>query len=170
MQIGWIRMESIYEPTSRISKQAIKVWRLSNLITDVIGIIIIGALLWAGIYFDWFQWIITILWILLGVAPLFSIWSVFFEPSLLYKYWRYGMDEEYVRLKYGIFNRKHTVIPMTKIQYVSAEQGPILRKYGLYTIEIGSTGSSHEIPALSEEEAFLLRDQIAHHAKIKEVE
>lgn len=59
---------------------------------------------------------------------------------------------------------------MTKIQSVATEQGPILRKYGLYSVSVETMGSSHTIPALPKDVAVELRNQIAQYAKIKEVE
>ena len=59
---------------------------------------------------------------------------------------------------------------MTKIQSISTNQGPLLRKYDFYSISIDTMGSSHSIPALPKEKAIELRNQIAYFAKIKEVE
>ncbi|MEN1968357.1 PH domain-containing protein [Lentibacillus sp. N15] len=163
-------MYTTTQPENQISTDAIKVWRISNIIQDVIALIVLIGLLWTGIHFAWFHWIIVILWILLGLTPVDVIWSIGIQPVLLHKYWRYGITEEFVQLKHGIFEQKYTVIPMTKIQYVEATQGPLLKKYGLYTIKIGTMRSSHEIPALPEAEAFVLRENIAERAKLKEAE
>src|SRR5690625_6421028 len=97
---------------------------------DVIVLIILGGLLWAGYYFDWYRWLKVILWILLGISPFAVIWSIIIDPILIQRYWRYGMDENFVRLKHGKFFTIDTVVPMKKIQYVEAEQGPILRRFG----------------------------------------
>lgn len=163
-------MDMINEPENCISKDAIHVWRISNIIGHFIGLILLGGLLWASMTFDWYRWVIIILWSLIALDLLSTIWSIFLEPILLHKYWRYGVNAEFIQLKHGNLNETHIVIPMTKVQYVEATQGPLLRKYKLYTISIGTGRSSHEIPALPEMEALTLRDQIASHAKITEVE
>lgn len=163
-------MYEIVEPKNRISKDAIKVWRITSVFTFFILMIIVTGGLGAAYYFEWPKWVKIILRIIFVVVPLYSIWSVFIRPRLLYKYWRYGIDEQYVRLKHGIFVRSDAVVPMTKIQFVEANQGPIMRKYNLYSLQIGTLGSSHDIPALPKDEAFALRDQISELAKLKEVE
>lgn len=163
-------MYELQEPTRKISKDAIKVWRITNTIVDVIALIVFAALLWSSYQFDWFHWVIIILWILLILTPVFAIWSIIIEPKLKQRYWRYDIDENYVRLRHGIFNRIDAVIPMTKIQYVEANQGPLLRRYNLHSLTVGTMSVSHDIPALPKEEAYALRDQISHHAKLKEVE
>lgn len=57
---------------------------------------------------------------------------------------------------------------MTKVQYVHAKQGPLLRKFGLQTITIGTAAGSHEIYAIEESFAKTLREQIAVYARIEE--
>lgn len=163
-------MYEILTPKERISKEAIKVWRISSLFTYIFLIAISGALLWASYYFSWPKWLSVIFWVAVIFYPIASIWAIFIRPSLLYRFWRYGLDEYFVRLKSGIITKSDIVVPMTKIQYVEANQGPIMRRYNLYSLTIGTLGSSHEIPALKEREAFKLRDLISEHAKLKEVD
>lgn len=161
---------TVDKPTKRISKDAVKVWRITNTIEHMIVILVLIGLLGSGLYFDWFGWIVVVLSILLALDLLFSIWEIVFQPVLLQRYWRYEINSDYVQTKHGIFKVTQTVAPMTKVQFVTAEQGPILRKYGLYTIEVGTMSSSIHIPAIPEQEAFALRNEIASYAKIKEVE
>jgi len=68
----------------------------------------------------------------------------------------------------GRWNVEHKIIPMAKIEYVTTDQGPFLRKAGLYSLNIGTTASSHKIPAIPEEEALKLRSLIASYANVKE--
>jgi len=155
---------------NNISQRAIPVWRLTNIIAEVIFYLIIVGLLWASYYFDWYRWAVIVLWLLVTVIPFGMLWSICFEPKFKQRHWKYGINEHFIYLKYGKFFATETVIPMTKVQFVEAEQGPLLRKYQLYTITIGTLGEKHTIPALSDEEAFSLRAQIASHARLKEVE
>ncbi|MFS0645351.1 PH domain-containing protein [Siminovitchia sp. 179-K 8D1 HS] len=156
-------------PEKRLSKDAIKVWLIGDTITNAIGVLILGILFYLDYRFSWKEWIG---WILIGITVLAiigAVWSLI-SPFLLYKNWRYDVDEEFLQLKSGAITETHQLIPMTKIQSVATEQGPILRKYGLCSVSVETMGSSHSIPALPKEEAVRLRDQIAKYAKIKEVE
>lgn len=156
-------------PQKRLSKDAVKVWLISEMIMNLIGFMIIGILLYLDYRFSWKEWFG---WILIGItviAVLGAVWS-FINPFLLYKNWRYDVDEEFLQLKSGVLYEEHQLVPMTKIQSVATKQGPLLRKYGLCSISIETMGSSHTIPALPKDVAIKLRDQIAHYAKIKEVE
>lgn len=156
-------------PQKRLSKDAVKVWIISETIANLIGFIILGVLLYLDYRFSWKEWIG---WILIGITAisvLGAVWS-FINPILLYKNWCYGVDEEFLQLKSGVLNEMHQLVPMTKIQSVATKQGPLLRKYGLCSVSIETMGSSHTIPVLPKEVAIELRNQIAHYAKIKEVE
>lgn len=157
------------EPQKRLSKDAVKVWIISETITDLIGFIVLGVLFYLDYHFSWKEWIG---WILMGItvfAVLGAVWS-FINPLLLYKNWRYDIDEEFLQLKSGVLHEVHKLVPMTKIQSVATKQGPLLRKYGLCSVVVDTMGSSHTIPALPKEVAVELRDNIAQYAKIKEVE
>lgn len=157
------------EPQKRLSKDAVKVWIISETIMNIIGFIILGILLYLDYRFSWKEWIGWIIKGLLPFAVLGAVWS-WISPFLLYKNWRYDVDEEFLQLKSGVVNETHQLVPMTKIQSVATKQGPLLRKYGLFSVSIETMGSSHTIPALPKEIAIELRNQIAHYAKIKEVE
>lgn len=160
----------VEQPDQRISQDAVTVWRISNTIVHGIILLIGAGLLISSIYFNWYGWITVTISILLALDALSAIWEIAIEPVLRQRYWRYAISSDYVQIKHGIFNTKQTIAPMTKIQYVTAKQGPILRKYQLYTIEVGTMNSSISIPAIPEAEALTLRSEIANYAKLKEVE
>lgn len=158
---------NIKGPQNRISSRAIRVWIISEVIQNIIGFAVLGVLFYLNNLFSWKEWIGWVLIILLFVSIPAAIWS-FISPFIKYKSWRYDVDEEYVKMKSGVWQEKHLLIPMTKVQSVETVQGPIMRKYGLYSVTMGTMGSSHTIPALPEGEAVSLRNQIAKYAKIKE--
>jgi len=162
--------QSISAPTQMISKDAVKVWRITSTIEHVIFFIILFFLLFLARNFDWYEWIHWILIVLIVLNAVSAIIFIFLQPIFLQKFWRYEVTEEFVQTKKGAWKVSHELIPMTKVQSVELIQGPFLRRYKLCTIQIRTMGSSHDIPAIPETEAEELRDQIAYFAKIKEVE
>ncbi|WP_018662622.1 PH domain-containing protein [Heyndrickxia acidiproducens] len=159
----------IKEPQQRLSRDAVKVWVIREIIETGTGLIILGILLYLDHRFAWKAWIGWILYGLLVIDVLAAVWS-WINSYFLYKNWRYDVSEEFLQLKSGVLNEKHHLVPMTKIQAVATQQGPILKKYGLCSVTVDTMGSSHTIPALPKEDAIALRNQIARYAKIKEVE
>jgi membrane protein YdbS with pleckstrin-like domain len=156
-------------PQKRLSQDAVKVWIISDIIENLIIFIVLGVLLYLDNRFSWKEWIGWILMAITTIAVIGTVWS-FIRPFLLYKTWRYDVNEEFLQLKSGVFVEKNQLVPMTKIQAIATKQGPLLRKYGLCSISIDTMGTSHTIPALPKEVAVELRNQIAQYAKIKEVE
>ncbi|UTE76791.1 PH domain-containing protein [Rossellomorea sp. KS-H15a] len=156
-------------PQKKLAKKVVQVWLASNIISCVVGFAVLGMLFYLDHRFQWTEWIGWILIALAVYSVIDFIWS-FFQPGFLYRSWRFDFDEEFLQLKSGFWQEQHHLVPMTKIQAVSTSQGPLLRKFGLRSIGIETMGSTHEIPALSEELAIEIRDTIAHFAKVKEVE
>ncbi|MGD7044909.1 PH domain-containing protein [Jeotgalibacillus proteolyticus] len=160
----------ITEPSRKISSKIVGIWQMTNTIGHTAVLIILGAFLYFSSVYQWAGWIDTALYILVGLMVISAVFSIFIEPSFLQKSWRYEIDEEFVQLKHGRFNQYHTLIPMEKVEYVTTDQGPFLRRHDLYNVKIGTTTSSHTIPAIYKDEALALRSQIAVFAKVKDTD
>jgi len=151
------------EPQTKISEQALVVWRISGAITSLFIWIVGGGLVTLGVLFDW------PLWIIVGMIVLVLIYSyamIFFFPKLRWKRWRYEVREQEIELQRGVFIIKRTLIPMVRVQHVDTQQGPLLRKYQLSTVMISTAATVHEIPALDMEEAEELRQSISRLARV----
>lgn len=57
----------IQPPTKKISKESVKVWRMTEAITHLIILTVLGILLFVDDYFTWKEWIG---WILNGLIAL----------------------------------------------------------------------------------------------------
>ncbi|MDX8045623.1 PH domain-containing protein [Gracilibacillus sp. S3-1-1] len=154
---------------NRVSEKFPKVLITSETIGNIIGFIVLGVLFWLKEHFEWPTWIGWVLIILLILCIIGTVWS-YVKPRYVYQSWRYQVDETYLQLSYGVLNKEWVTVPMTKIQAVTTSQGPIMRAYQLRSIKVETMGSSHEIPALEEEVALQLREQIATYAQLKEVD
>lgn len=159
----------IKEPQQRISINAVKMWRLSSVILYIVSIFILGILLFLQHYYGWSNLVKVIIYAIIILSTISSAFEIWFIPIYRQRTWRYEVERKYIQLKHGgILKKNHLVIPTIKVQYVHTSQGPLLRKYGLSTIKIGTMAYVHEIPAISEEEATELREYIAFLAGINE--
>ncbi|CAM4224892.1 MULTISPECIES: PH domain-containing protein [Paenibacillus] len=160
----------VIEPRQRLSKNAVKIWRIHEAVESAVTFLVIGVLLYLGHRFSWVSWVG---WILAGLAVLevpLMIWSVFIQPSMKYARWRYAISEQFLQLKYGILTETGELIPMTKIQAVATRQGPLQKRYGVCSVTVTTMGASHTIPVLDQDAAKALRNQIARYAKLKEAD
>jgi len=161
-------MLNIEKPDHRISRDFIYVKRLEAWIWFAAAMLALVVLIYLGFYFEWPGWLRLIIWAGILIEVGYAVWAIGLAPILLQRYWRYGMNREYIQLQHGRLIWSHELIPLAKVQYVQLQQGPFLRKRGLYALEIGTMGSSHSIPGLPEAEALVMRDEIARHANIKD--
>lgn len=76
---------------------------------------------------------------------------------------RYAVREHDVIVRKGVFFKRETIQPIRRIQHVEQLQGPVARRFGLYSIRLFSAGTAHfafEIPGLGAETAARLRQAI----------
>lgn len=140
---------------SRINKNAVKSW----LISRMIFLILFSFIDWGVVY----KWIIpkyghyqiifygSNIFSVLFIGYLFA--NTFVFPFIEYKEWKYKIKEDQIELNYGVLIKTKTIIPISRIQYIDIEQGPIYRRFNLTSLSINTAGGLHELPALELEEA-----------------
>jgi uncharacterized protein len=151
------------EPQKRISDKALSVWRITGAITSVIIVILAGGVIWLSNVFSWPIWVVIAA---VGVIILHVYLYVYLFPLLRWKRWRYEVREQEIELQQGVFVVKRTLVPMIRVQHVDTRQGPLLKKYGLATVDVSTAATVHEIPALPVEEAEELRQFISRLARV----
>jgi membrane protein YdbS with pleckstrin-like domain len=153
----------ILEPEKRISRQALKVWRITGTIKMAIGWAIASIIFVLVHLFQWPIWI-SIIIAVLGIISAYL--TIFLFPSLRWKWWRYDVRREELELQQGFFIKARTLVPMVRVQHVDTVQGPIQKRYKLASVIVHTAATAHEIPALEEEEAEELRMYISKLARV----
>ncbi|WP_080872274.1 PH domain-containing protein [Oceanobacillus timonensis] len=154
------------QPNVKIATDAIKAWQLTAHLYALISLLITVAAIVVYMMFDFLP-----IWIVFILAALAIIeWTVtaFIIPKLRWRRWRYQVYDQEIYIQHGILIVTRTIVPMIRVQHVDTQQGPILKKYKLATLEISTAATTHQIPALSEEEASNLRDQISELARVEQ--
>ncbi|WP_066060029.1 PH domain-containing protein [Robertmurraya korlensis] len=151
------------EPQKRISDKALSVWRMTGAFSSVIVAIMAGGVISLSSIFSWPVWI-PIAGIVVAILHVYLY--VYLFPLLRWKRWRYEVREQEIELQQGIFVVKRTLVPMIRVQHVDTRQGPLLKKYGLATVDVSTAATVHEIPALPMEEAEELRLFISRLARV----
>lgn len=150
-------------PQQSIDVRAVSAWRLSGIITGLFCFVLAGGYIAAACYWEWPLWVG---YVLLALAAVITILKVGVIPKISWKRWRYEVKEQEISLMHGIWFKHHTLIPMVRVQHVDTKQGPIMRHYGLTSVTIATAAGVSEIPALADEVAGALRDQIAELARV----
>lgn len=152
-------------PSQKLSKSAIQAWRISVTIVMVV-VCLIPPLVWLfslleGVPFS--PWVMVPVIVILAILAALAI---FFIPEIRWRRWSYQVDEHEVDLQSGIFIVTRTLVPIKRVQHVDTRQGPILRSYNLADVTISTAATTHRIPALNEETAEQVRDQISKFARL----
>lgn len=151
------------EPTQRLSKQSITIWRIQR---SLEGIILVLLPIIYGVVMQYVEWPVWILTVLLVILVLYCIAFILIWPPIQWRRFRYQVLEQEIDIVQGVLIVRRTLVPMTRIQHVETEQGPILRRYKMASVEIQTAATTHRIPVLPIEEADQLRDQIARLAAV----
>ncbi|MFE4047424.1 PH domain-containing protein [Priestia sp. YIM B13490] len=155
---------------NKVSPYSIKIWKyhvwIMYLILYIIGLLVLSLSLyreWGNLVF----WLTTLLIIVLLVVNLLEI--KFIVP-LRFKNFSYVIQGEYISIRQGGIFKKNTIIPVNKIYYVNRKSGPLLEKYSLENIVVGTLAGEHVIPCLTEEKSNELQQKIIDICEIVEYE
>ena len=151
------------DPKQCIDIKAVHYWRWTAIIKSILLLLIPGAYYLTVHLWQWPFWIAVVL-VVLTLAD--AVFSIFFKPDITWRTWRYEVSEHAIDLLHGVFIKTRTLIPMVRVQHVDTEQGPLLRHFGLSTVSISTAAGTHEIPALADEVAAVLRDHISELARV----
>jgi membrane protein YdbS with pleckstrin-like domain len=139
------------EPARRLSPTARWLWRAQGLVGTVAALVLAGILspdAPGGA-----------VWLLLPVAA-FAV-GVVAVPELRWSRWRYEIRDREIDLRQGTVTITRTLIPMLRVQHVDTTRGPLDQLLGLATVVVHTAAGRTTIPALDEQYAGRLRDQIA---------
>lgn len=154
------------EPEQRLPRAAVNAWRISGILGSLIFWLIPPALwiLDTDRVIDWWIYVSII-----GIVLILTIMFTFLIPHFRWKRWRYDVNEHEIDLQHGLIIVQRTLIPVNRVQHVDTRQGPILRNYQLSNVAVSTAATTHQIPALTEENANAVRDKISRLAlKAKE--
>ncbi|HEK9099789.1 PH domain-containing protein [Bacillus pfraonensis] len=150
---------------NEIHPDMVKVWKARVLIELGISILVILAYLFFMIKFNWWAWI---LYVLIGLTVVYTPFDYFIFPKIRQRYYSYRLNDEELEIQHGMFTVKRVLVPMIRVQHVTIEQGPIMRKHGLAELQISTAATSHSIPGLKMREAEQLKRQIGELAKVSD--
>lgn len=145
----------------RLDPRAIKLWQTSALIFVAVMMFIslmgVGVVGWT--WTKWLPWLIAG-WVGLGAL---GVWFSLARPARYYRAWGYRLDDRVLETRSGILFQRTRLLPLSRLQHVDIERGPLERMYGLASLVLHTAGThsaSLRIPGLAAEEALRLRNHL----------
>ena len=128
------------------------------------GVALLVALGW-GIFqiIPWPGRIPVMLILVVGGIVTLGILRAVIWPQLRYRFWRYELRDEELRLVRGIWRRVDTIVPLRRIQHLDVSQDVFERNFELGSLVVhtaGTRSSSVTLPGLQHAEAARLRDEL----------
>ena len=101
------------------------------------------------------------LWAVAGVGLLAAAWLAWLIPRQV-RAIGYAERRDDLVTRRGVMFRTQSVLPYGRLQYLEVQQGPVLRRLGLATLDLNTATPSTDarIPGLPMEAATRLRDQL----------
>ena len=147
------------EEFQSLDPRVIKLWRLHQLIfAPVLGGILLVPLFMLGVRSG--RWLWPLLgW--LGIMGLLGI-RVWWHPRRAYRAWGYRLDQRVLEIRQGIWFRTLTLLPLSRLQHVDLDAGPMERGLGLASLVFHTAGTQNAIIVLPGLEASLARQLRDH--------
>lgn len=143
----------------KISPKAIKVWRISEaIVSGVILLLAVAAFIlsqWVWEFLPW--WISLILFAIFIIQAVIFVWLV---PKLKYRYFRYEVLEDEIKIHQGILIKEQNQVPLYRVQNIDTNVGPLMKRYGLKGVSLRTSAERIQIPELEEDEADRIRNDI----------
>lgn len=144
-----------------LDSRVISLWRVSGLIGfGVLLLSLLVAVLAVGFaepkFFVW----LFIPWLALAAI---SCWFSFWYPPRFYRTWGYRIDAKVLETRSGRLFQRARLLPLSRLQHVDIERGPLERMYGLASLVLHTAGTHSaniRIPGLEAGEATRLRDRL----------
>ena len=133
------------DPTERLPAAALILWRSQTVLGCLIVCIVAGIAGWFWRDVDWVPWVAMTGVALAGVSTAFDL--VWLLPRRLAHY-RYDVSGAGLRIHQGFLVSRRLVVPAGQILYIEVRQGPVHRRLGLASVQVGTLGSVHELGPL----------------------
>lgn len=155
-------MQTLQHPDRKI----IMVWRFKYYILLLIDIIAHSTGLAVSLFAR-----NSVLAIILAISSVFITAAVVaaavWLPKLSYKRRKYLFTEDKIEIVEGIIFVETSMIPISRIQHLTIDEGPLLRKHGLASIVVFTTAGFFKMEGLTRYDAYKIADNLKNTVNIK---
>lgn len=137
---------ALREPTRRVAPEATTYWRLQGGLVSL-ALIVVVTIVQLNVRPP--GWVVAVLWVAVAVAVVVLVAVM---PPWRYAVHRWDLGEDAVSTRTGWWVSELRVAPISRVQTVDTERGPLMRWLGLSTVTVTTASSrgSLRIPALDE--------------------
>ena len=144
---------ALREPAHQVSPRAVAYWRLGAAIGALFSVgLVVAAYAAAPLLLDGRPWWTTLLLVLAVGSDLVYIATM---PRIRYRVHRWEVTDTAIHTRSGWLARETRIAPLSRVQTVDSNQGPLMRRFGLATLVVttASAAGPLTIEGLDEETA-----------------
>jgi membrane protein YdbS with pleckstrin-like domain len=126
---------TLREPARRVSRRAPLLWSVTALLQGCLGAAVLAFVVFAWQLFPmpWWGWVCYVVAALAYLAAM---------PAFRYRVHRWEATEEAVYTQTGWLTRERRIAPMSRVQTVDLEQGPVGRLVGLAEVTVTTASAA----------------------------
>ncbi|WP_151526959.1 PH domain-containing protein [Serinicoccus kebangsaanensis] len=131
---------TLREPAHRVNPRALKYW----VITDAIWSFVVGVGLVVGYQFlpdSWARWLGPLFILIM----LYNVVTLALEPLIRYRRTRWEVTGERVFSQTGWLSRDQRIAPLSRVQTVDTQRGPVMRLFRLANITVTTASAAGPI-------------------------
>ncbi|MCU7558080.1 PH domain-containing protein [Macrococcus capreoli] len=140
----------------KMHKDSMKLMKIGACIDLLVALIILIII----IVIDYMDWIPVHPYIYYGfiiLGLLNFILDFFYFTKLKYQYSLFGLLEDEIITENGILNKQKNIVPYATVQNVETEQGPIMKRFNIKSLQVKTAENAISIPFVHETEAEQLK-------------
>lgn len=131
---------ALREPAHRVSPRALRYWVVQNFIGSLIAWAVLFAIYWF-LPDSWGRWLGPLFILIM----LYNVVELALEPSIRYRRTRWEVTGERVFSQTGWLSREQRIAPLSRVQTVDTERGPIMRLFRLANVTVTTASAAGPI-------------------------
>ncbi|UWG96561.1 PH domain-containing protein [Dehalobacter sp. DCM] len=143
-----------------LDKNIVTAWRVARFLRLAVVIVILGIPTLIVARQDFFVRPAPYVYAVEAFIFLYLMVTLFIYPVIEYRQWGYLILDDRIEIKHGIFFIATSIIPVIRIQHISIEHGPILRKLGLASVRIHTASGAFVIEGLAADTARTITEAL----------
>ena len=141
--------DALREPAHRVSPRAVNYWRTVAAIGGVITMAIVLTIYFVVPSRPWWATVLVVL------IALYCLVEIVVVPPLRYQIHRWEVNDIAIHTREGWLGTESRIAPLSRVQTVDSEQGPVMRLFRLASIEVttASAAGAIDIVGLDQDDA-----------------
>lgn len=131
--------DALRDPAHRVCPRAVNYWRTNAAIGGVITMAIVLTIYFVVPSRPWWATALVV------AIALYCLVELLLVPQLRFRIHRWEVNDIAIHTREGWLGRESRIAPLSRVQTVDSEQGPVMRLFRLASVTVTTASSAGEI-------------------------